>query len=220
MADFLQANEARTIIGNCSMFPLAVAQPSKIECGSYATLRTPFEIMSNVLKGIVAEFHDQTVEPMPRPARTGSHTRLSNCRIAAAIVGASLPNNECRPHPEEHREAMCLEGWQHGTDSQPSFETRVSATQERRRDALLRMRVYPGPISPGRKKSMPQLERLFFSRSPRDKAVQCVCFFIQSDGQGEGVGIRTSRNGKCGRKFEICDQPSCCSTSSCADAAS
>jgi hypothetical protein len=38
---------------------------------------------------------------------------------------------------------MRLEGWQHGTDSRPSFETRVSATQKRRRYALLRMRVYP-----------------------------------------------------------------------------
>jgi hypothetical protein len=36
---------------------------------------------------------------------------------------------------------MRLEGWQQGTDSRPSFETRVSATQERRRYALLRMRV-------------------------------------------------------------------------------
>ena len=38
---------------------------------------------------------------------------------------------------------MRLEGWLQGMDSRPSFETRVSATQERRRYALLRMRVYP-----------------------------------------------------------------------------
>jgi hypothetical protein len=35
---------------------------------------------------------------------------------------------------------MRLEGWMQGTDSRPSFETRVSSTQERRRFALLRMR--------------------------------------------------------------------------------
>jgi hypothetical protein len=28
-----------------------------------------------------------------------------------------------RPHPEEHREAMRLEGWRQRTDSRPSFET-------------------------------------------------------------------------------------------------
>jgi hypothetical protein len=36
---------------------------------------------------------------------------------------------------------MRLGGWQQGTDSRPSFETRVSATQEGRRYALLRMRI-------------------------------------------------------------------------------
>jgi hypothetical protein len=32
-------------------------------------------------------------------------------------------SNECRPHPEELCEAMHLEGWQQGMESQPSFET-------------------------------------------------------------------------------------------------
>ena len=28
-----------------------------------------------------------------------------------------------KPHPEEHRAAMIIEGWRHGADSRPSFET-------------------------------------------------------------------------------------------------
>src|ERR1700680_5279295 len=43
-----------------------------------------------------------------------------------------------RPYPEEACLARRLEGWMHGTDLQPSFETRASF--DKLRSALLRMR--------------------------------------------------------------------------------
>jgi hypothetical protein len=62
---------------------------------------------------------------------------------------------------------MRLEGWMQGTDSRPSFETRVSAAQERYRYALLRMRVYPAAKLAWARKT-DAVSRLFLFRNGSD----------------------------------------------------
>ena len=53
--------------------------------------------------------------------QSGRHRRLSRSGALMAVQRSNLP----QPHPEEHREAMRLEGW--AETLPPSFETRPSA---------------------------------------------------------------------------------------------